>query len=213
MNPTRNPPVVLPIPEPGEPTAKVIAPDGANVRTGPGTEYPIIGIAPQGATGEVVVISADGQWRAILVPNSSNDIGWVLGQLLSVEYVESVPVIPAAPPPPSPTATPTPAPDLVFTASRTYIKAGETSTLYWSVENVQAVFIYPIGANWPNYTVTGQGNKVVQPFIVTTYRLRLINTDNSTELFDIEIAVNGGLTNGRWIMGAYESSSGALTSA
>jgi len=41
---------VTPTPDPGEPMVTVIAPDGANIRTGPGTEYPIIGTVPQSAT-------------------------------------------------------------------------------------------------------------------------------------------------------------------
>jgi len=211
--PTRQPPIVVPTPDPGEPAATVIAPDGANVRVGPGTEYPIIGTAPQGATGEVVGVSADGQWWAVLVPESPNDTGWVLGELVSVENVGDVPVLPVPPPPPTPTNTPTPAPDVVFEASRTMINAGETSILTWSVENVQAVYLYPVGANWPNYPVSGQGSQEVQPFITTTYQLRVINRDNSTDLTNIEITVNGGLTDGRWLMRVYESSSGALVSA
>jgi len=59
--PTQAPEVDPPDPEPGEPSAAVIAPDGAFIRSGPGTLYPSMGLAPQGAIGAVVGISVDTQ--------------------------------------------------------------------------------------------------------------------------------------------------------
>ena len=210
--PTREPEVDPPDPEPGQPSATVIAPDGAFVRTGPGTLYPTMGLAPQGAVGAVVGISVDGQWYAVTEPNAPVDIGWILGQLLNVENAQNVPTIPWPPPPATPTPTATPAPDAYFVASRTEIVAGETSVLSWSVTDVQAVYVYPIGADWTQYGTTGQGSKTVTPLITTTYQMRVVRRDGVTELYNVEIKVNNGLTTGIWRVTAYADSSGILNS-
>jgi heat shock protein HslJ len=210
--PTQAPEVDPPDPEPGEPSAAVIAPDGAFIRSGPGTLYPSMGLAPQGAIGAVVGISVDTQWYALTDPNAPSDIGWVFGSLLAVENAEDVPTIPWPPPPATPTPTATPAPDAYFSASRTDITAGETSVLSWSVTDVQSVYVYPIGADWTQYGTTGQGTKTVTPFITTTYQMRVVRRDGVTELYNVEIRVSNGLTTGVWRLTAYADSSGILNS-
>ena len=198
--------VIPPTPEPGDPTATVTARAGVNVRTGPGVEYPIIGVAPFGAVLEVVGVSADGTWWAVNVPAAPDGTGWVSEEFVEVENGDNVIVLPA-PPTPTPVATPTPtatpAPDIEFTASRTTINAGETATLAWSVENVTAVYLYPVGARFENYPVTGQGTQDVQPYITTSYELLTFNPDNTTSAQRIEITVVNGLTTGRWLLQSY----------
>ena len=205
--------LVPPTPEAGDPTATVTARSGVNVRTGPGLEYPIIGIAPFGSTLEVVGVSADGTWWVINVPGAPNNYGWVSDEFVEVENGDNLLVIPPPPTPTpaaTPTATATPAPDIQFTASRTTINAGEKTTLHWSVENVSAVYLYPVGDRFENYPVTGQGSKDVQPYITTSYELLTFNPDNTTSASRIEITVIDGLTSGRWILESY--SSGGLNS-
>jgi heat shock protein HslJ len=203
--------VDLPEPESGEPTATVTSAVGANVRTGPGSTYPIIGVAPAGSSGRVVGISEDGAWWAIFIPGAPNNIGWVNSSVVQVENVDNVPVFAAPPPPaqptpvPSPTPTPVPSTDITFEASRTSINAGETSLLTWSVENVTAVYMFPVGGNYLNYPTTGQGSKEVQPGITTTYVLLVINRDGSTSSESIEISVLNGLTASRWLLQSYSS--------
>jgi heat shock protein HslJ/uncharacterized protein YraI len=207
---TEHPTVEPPTPEPAAPTAIVTAPKGVNVRTGPGTMYPVIGVAPMGARLEVVGVSADGTWWAIRLPGGVNEIGWVASEFVMVENAESVPVI-IAPPTPTPrataTATPTPSPEFEFTASRTTINAGETATLAWRVENVKAVYLYPVGDRFENYPVTGQGTKDVRPYITTSYELLVFNMDDSVSAERIEITVIGGLTSSRWLLQSYSSPS------
>lgn len=212
LAPTREPEVDPPDPEPGQPSATVTAPDGANIRTGPGTLYPSMGVARQGAVGAVVGISVDGQWYALTDPAAPQKIGWILGSLLQVENAGNVPTIPWPPPPATPTPTATPAPAAVFTASRTDITAGETSVLSWGVTDVQAVYVYPIGADWTQYGTTGQGSKTVTPFITTTYQMRVVRRDGVTELYNVEIRVSNSLTTGTWRLTAYADSSGILNS-
>ena len=206
--------LVPPTPEPGDPTARVISGAGVNIRTGPGLEYPVIGVAPFGTEFEVVGVSQDGTWWVVNVPVSVNGQGWVADEYVEVENGDRVVVIPPPPTPtPAATATPTatPAPDINFSASRTTINAGEKTTLSWSVENIVAVYVYPVGDSFENYPVIGQGSREVQPYITTTYELLTFNRDNSTSAERIEITVINGLTSGRWILQSYSPGSSLKT--
>jgi uncharacterized protein YraI len=84
----------------------------ANIRTGPGTNYPVLGGLPAGSTATVVGRDSGAQWYVITYYNSQ---GWVFSGLGNYTGdTNSLPVI-AAPPPPAtatpvpPTATPKPA--------------------------------------------------------------------------------------------------------
>ncbi|GMQ78617.1 MAG: hypothetical protein BMS9Abin02_1140 [Anaerolineae bacterium] len=205
--------VIPPTPEAGDPTAIVTSRAGVNVRTGPGVEYPVIGIAPFGTTTEVVGVSSDGTWWVVNIPGAPGNYGWVSDEYVSVENVDNVLIIPSPPTPTpvaTPTATATPAPDIIFTASRTTINAGEMATLSWSVENVTAVYLYPVGDRFENYPVIGQGTRDVQPYITTSYELLTFNPDNTTSASRIEITVINGLTTGRWLLQSYSPPSGGL---
>ena len=200
--------VIIPTPEPGDPTAKVSARAGVNIRTGPGLNYATIGTAPYNTELEVVGISQDRTWWVVNVPGAPNNYGWVSDEYVDVANGDKVLVI-APPPTPTPaataTATSTPAPDINFSASRTTINAGEKATLTWSVENISAVYVYPVGGSFANYPVTGQGSRDVQPYITTSYELLTINRDDSTSSTRIEITVVNGLTSGRWQLLSYSS--------
>ena len=206
--------LVPPTPEPGDPVARVISRAGVNIRTGPGLEYPVIGLAPFGTESEVVGVSQDGTWWVVNVPVSVNGQGWVSDEYVAVENGERVLVIPPPPTPtPAATAMPTatPAPDINFSASRTTINAGESATLSWSVENITAVYVYPVGDSFENYPAVGQDSREVQPYITTTYELLTFNRDNTTSAERIEITVINGLTSGRWILQSYSPGSSLKT--
>ncbi len=100
--------VVIPTAAPGVPT--VTADANVNIRSGPGTEYAVIGILAQGTSAEVIGISPDSTWWVIRYPAGPNGQGWVAAQFVTAENTENVPVIP---PPPVP--TPTTAPPVVIT--------------------------------------------------------------------------------------------------
>lgn len=199
-----------PPPEPATPTGRVVGTQGLNVRTGPGTNFPVIGVASLGDEGEIVGRSADGRWWAVAVPSAPNGIGWVSADFVAATNAEDVPVI-AAPPPPPPTPTrvpPTPAPQLptatpapaqptptpgaeiAFWADRTNIQQGECARLNWSVQNVQAVWVYPQGANFVDFPRTGQGSEVVCPATTTTYEMRVQMRDGSTQFRQVTINVS-----------------------
>jgi heat shock protein HslJ len=89
--------IEFPPPESSAPTATVLQP--VNVRSGPSTDYLIYGIAPAGATAELVGVSEDGLWWVvkISVDLSPEGQGWVSADFVEVTGGEDAPVIPAPP--------------------------------------------------------------------------------------------------------------------
>ncbi|MCB0038386.1 MAG: META domain-containing protein, partial [Caldilinea sp.] len=79
------------------PSGRVTAELGVNIRTGPGTMYPIVGIAPLDTEGEIVGRSADGQWWVASVPSAPNGQGWVAAAYVDASNADAVPVLPAPP--------------------------------------------------------------------------------------------------------------------
>jgi uncharacterized protein YraI len=97
------------IPQPpaeGVPTA--IAVDFVNVRTGPGTNYPALGVASPGASAEVSGASSDGAWWQVKIPPqySAAEFGWVSASYVIALNTEAVPVVEAPAPPPVVESTP-----------------------------------------------------------------------------------------------------------
>jgi len=77
----------------------------ANVRSGPGTNYPALGGLQPGETATAIGRDAAAQWYVISYSGSSSGQGWVSNTVSTYNGdVNSLPVI-AAPPPPAPTAT------------------------------------------------------------------------------------------------------------
>jgi heat shock protein HslJ len=208
----------------------VTAPSGVNVRSGPGTNYPVIGVAPFGAEGEIIGRTADSQWWAVSLPSAPGGIGWVSDDYVAVTGVEDVPVI-AVPPPvyvppaPAPAPTPTPAPpptatpsaQLAFWADQTTINQGECTTLHWSVENVQAVWVYPQGQPYQQYPQTGQGSEQVCPPTTTTYEMLVLKRDGTTATMQVTITVipaapQNPLAGTAWQVSSYNDGTGAVVS-
>ena len=194
-----------PAPEPTTPTGRVVGTQALNVRSGPGTVFPVIGVARLGDEGELVGRSADGRWWAVSIPSAPGGVGWVSADFVLATNAENVPVMQGPPPPPPtptplprPTATPvppaqptpTPSAQINFTADRTTIMQGECATLSWSVENVQAVWVYPLGAQYNAFPRAGQGTEVVCPATTTTYEMRVRLRDGSTQFRQVTITVN-----------------------
>jgi heat shock protein HslJ len=187
--------VDIPEPDPGVPTATVAVPEGVFVRTGPGTNYPSLGVAPFGESGTIVGRSEDGQWWVIDAPNVPAGQVWVSAAFVQVQNGDNVPVVaaPALPTPvPTPTAPPPPSPTISFTADSTQINQGDCTTLRWDVESIQAIWVYPAGSNYQNYPKTGQGSEQVCPEQTTTYEMRVLHIDGTTEIRSITIQVRQG---------------------
>ena len=97
---TQTAPLTESAPAPAAPTAATltIAGDLVNVRSGPGTEYDLVGTAATGESFSIVGKNAAGDWWEVCCVGGQN--GWVFGELATVQNVESVALasdLPAAP--------------------------------------------------------------------------------------------------------------------
>ncbi len=150
VTPTALPPTATPVPPTVAPTAVVSASAGltstasttgtgvapeltitneyANIRSGPGVNFGLVGKLNQNEKAPVRGKNQDGTWWQIAFDKGPNGIGWVFGQLVSVNAAASKVAAVAAPPtptsPPAP-AGPTAAPPNVAQATGT---PGPTAT-------------------------------------------------------------------------------------
>lgn len=90
-----------------------ITPATANVRTGDGQNYPIIGSLARGTSVQLIGLSNRGSnWYQVRIP--SGQLGWMAASVLSISgNVATLPLVAPPPPPPTaipPTLTPTPIP-------------------------------------------------------------------------------------------------------
>jgi hypothetical protein len=82
---------------------------GLNVRTGPGTAYPIVGGLSQGDVVEVVGKNTAGTWLQMVYPADSDGRAWIAAAYVDLTgSLAEVPEVSAPlPPPPTPTPVPT----------------------------------------------------------------------------------------------------------
>jgi uncharacterized protein YraI len=99
------PPPAEPLPPPETEGATVTTWTYVNVRSGPGTQFPIYFVASPGSTGQAIGITADGAWYAVALPTtiSETGTGWVSALYVIPQNTESLPVLSAPPPPPGTT--------------------------------------------------------------------------------------------------------------
>ena len=100
---------------------------------------------------------------------------WVAVTVIVPPTATPLPTVTPLPPLP----TQTPVASISFTANPQQIEQGGCSTLTWSTQNVQAVYLYPQGQNWQDYGVVGNGTQSVCPATTTTYELRVVLRDGS----------------------------------
>jgi uncharacterized protein YraI len=131
----------LPAPAPGAATATAL--DYLNVRSGPGVNYTVLGVAAPGATAEIKAKSGDDQWWQIVVPTSTlsaDGVAWVSASYTYAQNAASVPVVEAPPTPPAVS------PDNPITvgscallsqtpADKTQFSPGETFETTWVLQN------------------------------------------------------------------------------
>jgi len=116
---------------------KATAVEYVNIRTGPGTNYSVLGVASPGASAEVSGKSADGAWwQVVIAPEySSSGAGWVSADYVITENTDGVPVVEAPTPPPTVETTPPAAP------------AGLTGCMLVSQSPVDGT-AYPVGTGF-----------------------------------------------------------------
>lgn len=82
-------------PAPDSPTAIVITTAGANIRSGPGREYPTLGAVVHGTHLPVIGRNADSSWWQV---QSQWGNGWVANVVVETHNVANVPVVTVPPP-------------------------------------------------------------------------------------------------------------------
>lgn len=105
--PTATPlPTDTPSPSPTPAPAASVTGDNINLRSGPGTVYPVVGKAAKGESLPVVARNQDGSWLEVETKDGKH--GWVSAKLVTLNVpAESVPIAKSIPP--APAAPPTPA--------------------------------------------------------------------------------------------------------
>ena len=193
-----------PPPAPTTPWGRATAPGGLNVRSGPGANFPVIGVARYGDEGEIIGRSADGRWWAVSVPSTPGGIGWVSADFVLAMNVANVPVleapappvvlptavVPPATPTPLPPATATPVAQISFSADQTTIDQGQCTTLRWSAQNVESIWINPQNDLFDRTPHPSQGSQQVCPVVTTTYEMRTQQRDGSFVVNEVTVNVN-----------------------
>lgn len=109
--------------------------------------------------------------------------GLLFGDRVSVAIEVSQPLVP------TPLPTQTPAPGVSFSATPQSIEQGQCSTLNWTTQNVQSVYVYEQGEDWTVNGVPASGTLTVCPPVTTTYELRAILSDNSVVIRNVTVSV------------------------
>lgn len=185
---------------------------GVNVRTGPSTAFPSLGIAAPGTRLELIGRSLDGNWWVTPMVTAPDGRGWVSAGFVDANATDALPVM-SAPPLPTPmpappTPTPPAEPVISFWADRGTINQGECTTLRWSVANIQAVWVYEAGENFERFPATGDGSRSVCPSRTTTYEMRVQLRDGTITTRQVTVAVNPGntLAGSRWVLARFGDS-------
>jgi PKD repeat protein len=115
VEPTATPTQVMPPSPTATPQPEIAmatATTDLNIRGGPGTAYPVLGVLRAGQSAEITGISADGGWWQIRFSGTSDGRGWLSARYVTARDTGNVPVVQSPPLPatqiPAPTATPTP---------------------------------------------------------------------------------------------------------
>ncbi|MHC4446051.1 MAG: PA14 domain-containing protein, partial [Planctomycetota bacterium] len=80
-------------PQPAQPT--VTATTNLNIRSGPGLDYPIIGLLPVGQSAEAIGISADRGWWLISVSGIADGVGWVSAYYVTPQNTNEIATVQA----------------------------------------------------------------------------------------------------------------------
>ena len=185
-------PSATPTLTPTPPTPTLLAKADLNIRTGPSTQFQVIGILPADMSVEILGVNAERTWWLVSFPGAPNGQGWASANAAygTALHAENVPVVVSPPTPtpmptataiPTPTNTPVPLPDFpvihYFRADKLNITAGETVLLQWDVSGADQIFLYPGG----DAGVTAPGDLQVTPDVTTIYRLVASNARGDVE--------------------------------
>jgi uncharacterized protein YgiM (DUF1202 family) len=193
-----------PIPE----QALVTVNTNANVRSGPGTNYYVIGALSEGQTAVVTGRNADSSWWQI---GFQDGTAWIANVVVTANaQAFNAPVVNAPPPPPTntpapPTATPTsaaptntPAPTTGLRVDNLSLTPGQCTTLRWDYDNIKALYLV-FGYGYDEDGQPGHGTAQVCPSVTTTYKARVLKTDGTSQTDQVVVSVSGGGCGDPWV--------------
>ena len=177
-----------------ENTATLTTKTNLNVRSGPSTNFTVLGTLQKGESAEIIGVNQDESWWQISYPNTAEGIGWVSTNENYSEAIntDAVPVIqhssvvPAEIVPTTIKTQDTPPVINYFWAEPVNISAGESVILAWDLVGADSAHIYPGG----EAGVPVPGTLRVYPTTTTSYRLVAGNSQG-----EVEVTVTVTVTN------------------
>jgi hypothetical protein len=196
------PPPTAPPATATEQSAMVTANVNANVRSGPGTNYSVVGSLAEGQSAPVTGRNSDSSWWQI---NYQGSAAWIADSVATANQpAYSAPIVSAPPPPPTntpvpPTATSPPPATAIPTnppattglwADQLNVSAGQCTTLHWDYAAARAFYVsLAYGADKEKRDLTG--SQQVCPSITTNYETTVVKQDGSQEFPSVTINVGG----------------------
>lgn len=136
----------------------------ANVRTGPGLTYPVIGGINPGEPNSLIGRDASSQWFVVAYDLAADGQGWISNQVAAFNgNINDLPILQPSGPPPAPSNTPKPAatntnpPPAATNTPAGYSSRGIVGQAFW-VENTTAG---PGQDIWFNFKVTNTSSSDV----------------------------------------------------
>jgi uncharacterized protein YraI len=165
-------------------TPSAITTTNVNMRTGPGTNFPIIRTLPATAFLTVTGTNADSSWFQVVF---NGEQGWVIARYLITSCVAGVPVIvtPGLPATPAPVPVPPATGNVTFTASASTINFGQCTVLRWNVPSANQVLLSTGALQSP---VQLAGTQQVCPSLSTRFYLQ-VDTAGNRQFFPLDITV------------------------
>jgi uncharacterized protein YraI len=173
-------------PPPASGAATGTATEYLNIRSGPGTNYPVLVVAPPGSTGEITGKSSDGAWWQVKIATqySSTGSGWASASYVVAQNASNVPVVAAPPAPPTVAATAIPPTS----------GSGCTVVSQTPADGTQVTISQPFNTTWvlKNTSSNGWDQNNVDITYVGAYNNVQLHT--GSDLYDLSANVNTGAT-------------------
>lgn len=194
-------------PEPG--TALATATTDVIVRSGPSTNYPILGVLRAGQRAEVTGLSPNHSWWQIKFAGLAEGRAWISAQFVATQQTANIPIVqPPAPPPASPTSTPTPEADIITEWRGEYYNNPNLEGSPVLIRNDEAV-LFGWGPDSPGSDVPADNFSARWTrdlhFSAGTYRFEVLVDDGARLWIDERLVID------RWRTGPPETYSAEVT--
>ncbi len=166
----------------------------ANIRSGPGADYALLGSLASGLTVQATGRNADKSWLQIDFPASPTGTAWVLAANTIAAAGANADALAVINVPPAPTRAPAPSQTIptaivsasVLRADKDKLTPGECTTLRWDLDNFKDLFLN-LGAE--EVPVTGHEARPICLDSTVTYVLRAVNANGATQRYAFTVTV------------------------